>query len=220
VLPHGKESQSAIAANRIGPHANAVASGTSDADDTMTFHRMMAGVAPLGAKGKSRVLRSSDAPARLTTPTLSEAKRAAESEAELAMTHLSALVHDQNDATRFEVTDDGSRVEGRRIDVPPALMRQLRRGMLPIDAKLDLHGHTASQAIDALVTFLQSMRARQERCVLVIHGKGERIAGSGVLRGEMAAWLSQGKARDHVAAFATARNADGGEGAIYILLRR
>jgi DNA-nicking Smr family endonuclease len=41
-----------------------------------------------------------------------------------------------------------------------------------------------------------------------------------VLRGEIAAWLSQGRAREHVAAFATARKDDGGEGAVYVALRR
>jgi DNA-nicking Smr family endonuclease len=59
------------------------------------------------------------------------------------------------------------------------------------------------------------MRARGERCVLVIHGKG-----MGVLRGEIAAWLSQGKAKESVLAFATARQEDGGEGAVYVALRR
>jgi DNA-nicking Smr family endonuclease len=65
------------------------------------------------------------------------------------------------------------------------------------------------------------MRARGERCVLVIHGKGEHSPqGAGVLRGEMAAWLSQGAASEHVAAFTTAGEHDGGEGAVYVLLRR
>jgi DNA-nicking Smr family endonuclease len=91
--------------------------------------------------------------------------------------------------------------------------------MLPVDGRLDLHGMTASEARDKLAEFLGSMRARNERCVLVIHGKGERVPGAGVLRGEMAAWLSQGKGREHVAAFATARTEDGGEGAVYVALR-
>ena len=65
------------------------------------------------------------------------------------------------------------------------------------------------------------MRARGERCVLVIHGKGEHSPdGIGVLRGEISAWLSQGAASEHVAAFATAARRDGGEGAVYVLLRR
>jgi DNA-nicking Smr family endonuclease len=64
------------------------------------------------------------------------------------------------------------------------------------------------------------MRTRGERCVLVIHGKGENRPGAGVLRGEIAAWLSQGRAREHVAAFVTANAEDGGEGALYVALRR
>jgi DNA-nicking Smr family endonuclease len=96
----------------------------------------------------------------------------------------------------------------------------MRRGMPPIDGRLDLHGLTAAQAQERLVEFLRTMRTRNERCVLVIHGKGERVAGSGVLRGEISAWLSQGKAREHVLAFTTAREDDGGEGAVYVALRR
>jgi DNA-nicking Smr family endonuclease len=65
------------------------------------------------------------------------------------------------------------------------------------------------------------LRARGERCVLVIHGKGDHSPrGAGVLRGEIAAWLSQGASSEQVAAFATAQRDDGGEGAVYVLLRR
>ena len=57
--------------------------------------------------------------------------------------------------------------------------------------------------------------------MLVIHGKGSHSpGGSGILRGEIAAWLSQGPASEHIAAFATAQNDDGGEGAVYVMLRR
>jgi DNA-nicking Smr family endonuclease len=138
-------------------------------------------------------------------------------EAEKAIAHLHSLV---DDVARFEVSDDGRRVEGRRVDAPPDLVRSLRRGMLPVDGRLDLHGLTAAQAQEKLVEFLRTMRSRNERCVLVIHGKGERTPGAGVLRGEIAAWLSQGKAREHVAAFTTATGEDGGEGAVYVALRR
>ena len=55
----------------------------------------------------------------------------------------------------------------------------------------------------------------------MIHGKGTHSPhGVGVLRGEIAAWLSQGPSSEHVAAFATASEAEGGEGAVYVLLRR
>jgi DNA-nicking Smr family endonuclease len=142
----------------------------------------------------------------------------AKEEAKSVLDHLHHLV---DDGVRFEVSDDGRRVEGRRLDVPPNLVRELRRGVLPIDGRLDLHGLGAEEARTKLLDFLKTQRARGERCVLVIHGKGEHSErGNGVLRGEISAWLSQGRAREHVAAFATAREEDGGEGAVYVALRR
>jgi DNA-nicking Smr family endonuclease len=192
-------------------------SATSDLDDEMSFHRMMSGVTPLDASAKARVpLTTEVGPGaqRLKAAEL-HAKVAVETEAAIA--HLHAIV---DDVARFEVSDDGRRVEGRRIDAPADLVRSMRRGMLPIDGRLDLHGLTAAQAQEKLAEFLRTMRSRNERCVLVIHGKGERVPGAGVLRGEIAAWLSQGKAREHVLAFTTARDDDGGEGAVYVALRR
>ena len=105
--------------------------------------------------------------------------------------------------------------------MPFDALRRLRRGLLPIDARVDLHGSTAREARTQLELFLRTMRTRGERCVLVIHGKGAHSPdGTGVLRGEISAWLSQGPASEHVAAFATATGGDGGEGAVYVLLRR
>ena len=133
--------------------------------------------------------------------------------------HLRALVEGR---TRFEVEDDGARVEGRRVDLPVDAVRRLRRGEVPIDARLDLHGMGGQRgARPSSTLFLRATRGRGERCVLVIHGKGAHSPqGTGVLRGEISAWLSQGAASEHVAAFATARGPDGGEGAVYVLLRR
>jgi DNA-nicking Smr family endonuclease len=190
---------------------------TSDLDDDMSFHRMMSGVKPLDTGAKSRVPVTTDVRPGAQRLKAAEVKARASAEAEQALAHLHSIV---DDAARFEVSDDGRRIEGRRVDAPADLVRSLRRGMLPIDARLDLHGMTAQQAQEKLVEFLRAMRARNERCVLVIHGKGERSPGAGVLRGEIGAWLSQGKSREHVVAFATARDDDGGEGAVYVALRR
>ena len=192
-------------------------SATSDLDDEMSFHRMMSGVTPLDAGAKARVPLTSEIRPGEQRMKAAEVRAAAAASAEAAIAHLHAIV---DDVARFEVSDDGRRVEGRRIDAPPDLVRSMRRGMLPIDGRLDLHGLTAAQAQEKLVEFLRTMRSRNERCVLVIHGKGERTPGAGVLRGEIAAWLSQGKAREHVLAFTTARDDDGGEGAVYVALRR
>lgn len=192
----------------------------SDREDELSFHRMMSGVVPLDAPhGKgSRVPLAGDARGETARVKPADLRAKAREEATAVLDHLHHLV---DDAVRFEVTDDGARVEGRRIDVPPSLLRELRHGRLPIDGRVDLHGLGAQEARERLLEFLRTQRARGERCVLVIHGKGEHsVSARGVLRGEIAAWLSQGRAREHVAAFATARKDDGGEGAVYVALRR
>ena len=190
---------------------------SSGLDDELSFHRMMQGVTPLDAGGKTRVPVTTEVRPGEQRLKAAEVKARAAVEAEKALEHLHSIV---DDAARFEVSDDGKRVEGRRVDASPDLVRSLRRGMLPIDARLDLHGLTAPQAQEKLAEFLRTMRSRNERCVLVIHGKGEHSPGGGVLRGEIAAWLAQGRSREHVMAFATARDDDGGEGALYVALRR
>lgn len=186
-------------------------------DEDLLFHRLFGGVTPLrtapGRIPKQRVERSAAAERA--------AKRSeddAAAEADAVHEHIRLLV---DEGVRFEVVDDGQRVEGRRLDVPADVVRKLRRGMIPIDAQVDLHGMRLQEARIHLELFLHTMRARAERCVLVVHGKGEHSpSGLGVLRGEISAWLSQGRASAHVAAFATARRDDGGQGAVYVLLRR
>ncbi|HLK35440.1 MAG TPA: Smr/MutS family protein [Polyangiaceae bacterium] len=182
-------------------------------DDALLLHRLYAGVEPLD-RTRGRVPTKGERPA----------PKAASPDASLAAD--SQAVHEQlrtlvEGGARFEVSDDGRRVEGRRLDVAPDLVRRMRRGLFPLDARLDMHGMGAQEARAALEVFLRAMRVRGERCVLVIHGKGEHSpGGAGILRGEIGAWLSQGAASEHVAAFATAQTADGGEGAVYVLIRR
>ena len=195
-----------------------VASGGGTAeDDALHFHRLFGGVEPIDrTRGRVPKQRGERSDAMKVA-----ARRGADVErAENAAVHqrLRELVEG---TARFEVGDDGRRVEGRRIDIPLETLRQLRRGHYPVDAQVDLHGMGIDQARAALDAFLGSTRARGERCVLVIHGKGEHSPqGIGVLRGEMAAWLSQGPASQHVAAFASASDRDGGVGAVYVLLRK
>ena len=185
----------------------------TDREEELSFHRMMSGVVPLDQSKKGRVpVTSPTQPSRVRV-SQADLKAKAEAEAAEVLDHLHRLVDD--DGVRFEVTDDGKRVEGRRVDVPPSLLRSVRHGALPIDGRLDLHGLRPDEAREKVLAFLKEKRQRNERCVLIIHGKGE-----GVLRGEISAWLSQGRGREHVAAFATAREEDGGEGAVYVALRR
>jgi len=186
-------------------------------DEALLLHRLFAGVQPLdrsrGPIPKQRIGRSA-----AVDRAAQGGHDAARAEAEAVHEHLRALVEG---ATRFEVADDGRRVEGRRVDLPLDALRRLRRGLLPVDARLDLHGMSVAEARRHLDLFLRTMRSRAEKCVLVIHGKGDHSpGGQAVLRGEISAWLSQGVSSEHVAAFATAREPDGGEGAVYVLLRR
>jgi DNA-nicking Smr family endonuclease len=203
-------------AARAGEAAQAQKAQPTNEDDALALHRMMSGVTPLDGK-KMRIPRSEGAFSRVELDARRDVENPERAEAEAVHEHLRALVGDG----QFEVQDDGRRVEGRRSSVTPDVVRRLRRGLLPIDGRIDLHGMRADEARVALDRFLAEQRARGERCVLVVHGKGEHSpAGVGILRGEIAAWLSQGRAGAHVAAFATAREDDGGEGAVYVLLGR
>jgi DNA-nicking Smr family endonuclease len=122
---------------------------------------------------------------------------------------------------RFETVDDGERIEGRRLDVDPRDLRRLRRGQYAIDGKLDLHGLGAQEARHAVEAFVKKRATDGDRVVIVVHGKGSHSPrGQAVLRGEIAAWLSQGRSARHVAAFATAPDDHGGTGAVLVLLAR
>lgn len=122
---------------------------------------------------------------------------------------------------RFDVADDGRAMDGRRVDVDPRELRRLRRGEYPVDGAIDLHGMSAGEAREAVEAFVKKRRAEGDRVVSIIHGKGSHSPrGQGVLRGEIAAWLSQGRAARDVAAFASAPSEEGGQGALLVLLAR
>ncbi|HEX4449179.1 MAG TPA: Smr/MutS family protein [Polyangiaceae bacterium] len=214
-----REKEAATAGKRAPapPPRPSPATPQAPEDDAMTMHRLFAGVEPLD-RSRGRLPKQTLEPSPNAAVLVKQARDAREREAEAVHDHLRTLVEG---TARFEVEDDGVRVEGRRVDLPFDAVRRLRRGLLPIDARLDLHGMTVPQARTQLELFLRTTRARGERCVLVIHGKGEHSPrGAGVLRGEISAWLSQSATSEHVAAFVTAKGNDGGEGAVYVLLRR
>jgi DNA-nicking Smr family endonuclease len=124
---------------------------------------------------------------------------------------------------------------------PPALnqfdrkaARRLRQGSIDIDARIDLHGMRQAEAHLALRRFLMSCHARGLRWVLVITGKGGPRRQSedesesfwaaanerGVLKRNVPMWLAEPELRAIVVSFATAAIPHGGEGALYIQLRK
>ena len=96
-------------------------------------------------------------------------------------------------------------------------LRKLRRGHWVIQGQLDLHGLRTEEAREALGEFLRAAGKRGWRCVRVIHGKGlGSVNKEPVLKNKVRNWLVQ---KEEVIAFCQARAADGGAGALVVLLK-
>jgi DNA-nicking Smr family endonuclease len=102
--------------------------------------------------------------------------------------------------------------------------QQIARGRTAIDARIDLHGMTQAEAHAALVRFLRRAQHDGAKLALVVTGKGSRAADGaserGVLRRQVPLWLQLPDLRDAVVGFEEAHVGHGGEGALYVRLRR
>jgi DNA-nicking Smr family endonuclease len=116
-------------------------------------------------------------------------------------------------------------------DLDKRSAQRLRRGQMPIEGRLDLHGLTQAEAHRTLDSFIAGAHAAGKRCVLVITGKGGGEKASddegfgwrepaGVLREQAPRWLSEPVNRARVVAWHPAQPKHGGAGALYVLLRR
>lgn len=123
-------------------------------------------------------------------------------------------ISDDFDVESLLDTDDN--LSYRREGVGPEVVRKLRRGVWAIQAQVDLHGLRRDAARERLGAFLRESTQAGLRCVRVIHGKGNGSPGrTGVLKIKVNGWLVQ---RIEVIAFAQARAAEGGLGAVVVLL--
>lgn len=105
--------------------------------------------------------------------------------------------------------------------LPRRMKQRVARGQQAIDARLDLHGLTQSEAHAVLLRFLRSASARGARLVLVITGKGRPGEGErGVLKRQVPLWLALPEFRALVVGFEDAHIAHGGAGALYVRVRR
>jgi len=97
---------------------------------------------------------------------------------------------------------------------------RIARGRVSLDARVDLHGLTQAEAHGLLLSFLHRAHAEGLRHVLVITGKGTSPASEGVLRRAVPGWLATAPFRALVSGHSAASRRHGGDGALYIRLRR
>lgn len=105
----------------------------------------------------------------------------------------------------------------RRPGIGTDVTKKLRQGVWSIQRQVDLHNLRTEQARDALGIFIREAHKHGMRCVRVVHGKGLGSPGKEpVLKGKVKSWLIQ---KQEVLAFVQAKPADGGAGALVVLLK-
>jgi DNA-nicking Smr family endonuclease len=110
----------------------------------------------------------------------------------------------------------GEELVFHRPGIQPSVLRKLRRGDYHVQGEIDLHGLNLREAKRALREFLALALTRHWRCVRIVHGKGLRSGHRGpVLKGMVGAVLRR---LGPVLAYVSARQVDGGTGAVYVLL--
>ncbi len=170
-------------------------------DDVDLFRRMMSDVMPLN---------QDVTPSSPNRPTPS-AKIKRRDERQVLRESLESDVEFMN----FE---SGDKLSFLRPTVGRHTFRKLARGHFSVQSEIDLHGLTTAEAKTKLANFVRKSIARGQFCVRIIHGKG---LGSGergpVLKNKVDIWLRKW---DAVLAFVSARQIDGGTGAVYVLLKK
>jgi len=177
-------------------------------DEMNFFLDAMSGVTPI-PENKRRSLRRSGFCAKPPRPATDESRQ--------VMEQLQRLV---GGALELDLTLSDEYIEGAVQGFSRKLMKKLKRGELPVQGHIDLHGLTKPDAETAVTDFLLESFKSGLRCVLIVHGRGLNSPESlPVLKEGLPQWLNRGRVRKVVLAFATARPYDGGTGATYVFLR-
>lgn len=170
-------------------------------DDDQLFRRAMADARPI------------------TTDTVEPEKRRARALARFSRLDERQALKESMEADPHDMEiANGSALSYRHPSVNLKTMRRLARGGISVQASVDLHGLNATEAKEALSAFIEQSVIRGHTCVRVVHGKGLRSGHAGpVLKRKVDQWLRRW---EPVLAFVSARPADGGTGAAYVLLRK
>lgn len=175
---------------------------SGDEDDALLFRRLMGNVRPTRHDSRAPDFRRRPPP---------KARFRRQDEASVLRESLEA------DIDEIE-TGAGEALRFHRPSVGRRTMRKLARGNFAVQAEIDLHGMTVSEAKVRLRGFVSDAVCRGHTCIRVVHGKGLGSGDRGpVLKGKVNHWLRRW---DEVLAFVSTRQVHGGTGAIHVLLRR
>ncbi|MBW8192125.1 DNA endonuclease SmrA [Neiella marina] len=122
-----------------------------------------------------------------------------------------------SDEQAIELVDPLDMLEFQRPGVQHGVLKKLRLGHYPSDMKLDLHGHTVAEARQAVLTFINKCQAQQARSAIIVHGMGLKGNPPAKLKSCVNQWLRQ---LPQVMAFHSCQKADGGLGAVYVLITK
>ncbi len=168
-------------------------------DEESLFLSEMGGVTPLKPDNKIKIRKKpSKAPRRYTEEDYSFAINDVFSDNE--------ITEDCPDILNFS-----------RSGLQHNVLKKLRQGKYPMEHMLDLHGLTVAEASGELLEFLGECEAAGVRHAIIIHGKGFRSRDKPVIKPMVNRWL---RSVDNVLAFHSAQPKDGGNGAIYVLLKK
>lgn len=166
------------------------------------FRQAVGDVTPLRSQGRADLVGQPPAP-------IAHQRQADDRDA------LRAAMSDEFDVTTL--LDIDAELSYTRNGIGPDVVRKLRKGHWAIQDEFDLHGMRRDEARDALADFLREVTRRGLRCVRIIHGKGlGSVNREPVLKGMVHKWLVQ---KEEVIAFCQAKAADGGSGALVVLLK-
>ena len=180
-----------------------MSNGEIDKDDIALFREIIRGVRPLNSNSRA------DLSGQKTTPQPLNRNHQED-------TH--NLFIDSGSSTPLEAVDPEETLFFVRHQLPHSTLRKLRRGSLCSSMELDLHGLNSKEATIELEYFIEEVTHQRRCCFRLIHGKGRRSSDQlPVLKSMVNQWLLQ---REDVVAFCSARQKDGGSGALYVLLKQ
>lgn len=119
---------------------------------------------------------------------------------------------------RINLSDTQEYVEWINSGYREDIVNKLHDGKYAVQDRLDLHGYSVDEAETEIEGFLRASIKNGYRCIKIIYGRGLRSQKGPVLKKAVIKWLLS-RYRKHMVAFVTARQCDGGLGALYVLLR-